>query len=318
MKRKSRPDKSTIVFEELEPRLLLSADPLAVATDAGADSVHEHVLSDNEHEQLLQRNADPVSEQQDKRDRSELVIIDARAPNFQQLHNDVIKAQQQGRSVHVVILDATRDGIEQINEALASHNKLDAVHIVSHGDDAQFQLGATWVDTNTLRERAADISAWKDAFGEQGDLLIYGCSLAETEDGKELVDALGKLTATDVAASDDLTGNSLLGGDWELEYEAGDIETMEELSAVIQESALCGLGQTGPNPVLSTLRYFRDEYEAHIVENRCPAKRCAALLEFRVEPDLCTKCGACFRACPAEAITWKKRLLKRNWIELNK
>jgi len=93
--------------------------------------------------------------------------------------------------------------------------------------------------------------------------------------------------------------------------EPGDIATMEELSTVVQESALCGLGQTGPNPVLSTLRYFRDEYEAHIIEKRCPAKRCADLLEFRVEPDLCTKCGACFRACPVEAVEWKKKEVAR-------
>jgi NADH-quinone oxidoreductase subunit F/NAD(P)H dehydrogenase (quinone)/NADP-reducing hydrogenase subunit HndC len=89
--------------------------------------------------------------------------------------------------------------------------------------------------------------------------------------------------------------------------EAGDIETLEELSAIIKEASLCGLGQTGPNPVLSTLRYFRDEYEAHILERRCPAKRCVALLKFEVDPEICTKCGMCFRACPAEAIVWKKK-----------
>jgi NADH-quinone oxidoreductase subunit F/NAD(P)H dehydrogenase (quinone)/NADP-reducing hydrogenase subunit HndC len=89
--------------------------------------------------------------------------------------------------------------------------------------------------------------------------------------------------------------------------EPGDIETMETLSEVIKESALCGLGQTGPNPVLSTLRYFREEYEAHIVEKRCPAKRCAALLEFRIDPEICTACGMCYRACPADAIEWKKK-----------
>ena len=89
--------------------------------------------------------------------------------------------------------------------------------------------------------------------------------------------------------------------------EPGDIEIMEELSYTIKDTALCGLGQTGPNPVLSTLRYFREEYEAHIYEKRCPAKRCVELLRFEVEPDLCTKCGLCFRSCPADAITWKKK-----------
>jgi NADH-quinone oxidoreductase subunit F/NAD(P)H dehydrogenase (quinone)/NADP-reducing hydrogenase subunit HndC len=91
------------------------------------------------------------------------------------------------------------------------------------------------------------------------------------------------------------------------EGEPGDIATMEELSHVIKESALCGLGQTGPNPVLSTLRYFRNEYEAHIFDKKCPAKRCASLLDYEVNPELCTKCGLCFRACPVEAIAWKKK-----------
>jgi len=93
--------------------------------------------------------------------------------------------------------------------------------------------------------------------------------------------------------------------------EPEDIETLEQLSEVIKQAALCGLGQTGPNPVLSTLRYFRDEYEAHIHGKRCPAKRCAALLKFEVDPQMCTKCGLCFRACPTEAIVWQKKEVAR-------
>lgn len=90
-----------------------------------------------------------------------------------------------------------------------------------------------------------------------------------------------------------------------------DLEALEALSEVIRSASLCGLGQTGPNPVLSTLRYFRDEYEAHIYEKRCPAKRCVALLRFEINPDECTQCGACFRACPAEAIAWQKKEVAR-------
>ncbi|MFW6333143.1 MAG: 4Fe-4S binding protein, partial [Thermodesulfobacteriota bacterium] len=67
------------------------------------------------------------------------------------------------------------------------------------------------------------------------------------------------------------------------------------------------LGQTAPNPVLSTLRYFKDEYIAHIYDKECPAKTCAALLRFEVDMDKCTGCGACFRACPADAVIWKKK-----------
>jgi NADH-quinone oxidoreductase subunit F/NAD(P)H dehydrogenase (quinone)/NADP-reducing hydrogenase subunit HndC len=88
---------------------------------------------------------------------------------------------------------------------------------------------------------------------------------------------------------------------------SGDIEKLEELSEIIRGSALCGLGQTGPNPVLSTLRYFRDEYEAHIQEKRCPAKNCPALLQFEVDADTCIKCGRCYKECPEGAISWKKK-----------
>jgi uncharacterized delta-60 repeat protein len=235
VKRKSRTTETKLVFEELEPRVLLSADPLAVVSDSGVDAVHEQVIDNNEFNSLSQQSSTEHNQVQLEKNRNELVIIDSRAPNYQQLHNDLIKAQQQGRNVHVVVLDAHRDGIEQINEALASHNNLDAVHIVSHGDDGQLQLGATQLNKTSLHERASDINGWKGAFDEAGDMLIYGCSLAESEDGRELVDALGKLTATDVAASDDLTGNSLLGGDWELEYEAGDIETEIAFSDQLQD-----------------------------------------------------------------------------------
>ncbi|MBS3755512.1 MAG: NADH-quinone oxidoreductase subunit NuoF [Desulfobacterales bacterium] len=87
----------------------------------------------------------------------------------------------------------------------------------------------------------------------------------------------------------------------------GDIEILEDLCDVIKTSSLCGLGQTAPNPVLSTLRYFREEYDAHVYEKRCPAKRCAALLKFTVDPDKCKKCGMCYKVCPSGAITWQKK-----------
>lgn len=91
------------------------------------------------------------------------------------------------------------------------------------------------------------------------------------------------------------------------EGKAGDIEELEELSEMIRDSALCGLGQTGPNPILSTLQYFRDEYEAHIYEKRCPAKRCMALIKFEVNVEKCKMCGACFKKCPSGAIKWEKK-----------
>ena len=86
-----------------------------------------------------------------------------------------------------------------------------------------------------------------------------------------------------------------------------DIDLLEELSETIQGFSLCALGRTAPNPVLSTLQYFRDEYEAHIFEGRCPAGVCKALIEYWIDPDLCTGCGACTRVCPQEAISGEKK-----------
>lgn len=87
----------------------------------------------------------------------------------------------------------------------------------------------------------------------------------------------------------------------------GDIETLEDLAGDIKNAALCGLGNTAPNPVITTIRYFRNEYEAHIKEKRCPAHSCPLLLKFEVIADLCKMCGRCAKVCQVGAITWEKK-----------
>ncbi|MDH4008683.1 MAG: NADH-quinone oxidoreductase subunit NuoF, partial [Desulfuromonadales bacterium] len=86
----------------------------------------------------------------------------------------------------------------------------------------------------------------------------------------------------------------------------GDIELLEDMAYDIKKSSLCGLGQTAPNPVLSTIRYFRHEYETHIKEQECPSHSCKSLLHFKVIEEKCKKCGICPRVCPVDCITWEK------------
>lgn len=87
----------------------------------------------------------------------------------------------------------------------------------------------------------------------------------------------------------------------------GDIERLEALAETISTSALCGLGQTAPNPVLSTLKYFRDEYEAHIRDKKCPAGVCQALLKYVIKEDKCKSCGLCAKSCPVDAISGERK-----------
>jgi hypothetical protein len=148
----------------------------------------------------------------------ELVFVDAGAPNYQQLINDLLKAQAEGRPIEVVVLESGRDGVEQITEAIEERRDVGAVHIVSHGSDGSLTLG----------NRAS--------LTEGADLLIYGCDFAGSAQGREMVEVLSALTGADVAASTDKTGLADRGGDWELEYEAGDIETGIAFSAELQEN----------------------------------------------------------------------------------
>jgi fimbrial isopeptide formation D2 family protein/uncharacterized repeat protein (TIGR01451 family) len=166
--------------------------------------------------------------------RHELIVVDTSVGDYQQLVDDLLGNEDSNRSIDIVLLDSESDGVEQISEILAGYSGLDALHLVTHGDDAAFQLGNVWVDASNLESVSGQIATWGSALNSTGDILLYGCDLAESDEGREVIDALAALTGTDVAASDDDTGATHRGGDWTLEYQHGSIETTIVFSQDLQ------------------------------------------------------------------------------------
>jgi len=215
----------SLFYEELEPRLLFSADLEGALIN---DSLPEENFLDYS---AIEADINPVAApyaaiaDQSENQRHELVIIDSATPDYQQLLDDLLSQAENNRHLDVVMLDANSDGVSQITEILSDRSDLDAVHLISHAADGEISLGSSILDLETLLNNSTEIQGWGEAFTEEGDILIYGCNLAATENGQILTSSLAQLTGTDVAASDDLTGQALLGGDWLLEYKTGNIET---------------------------------------------------------------------------------------------
>ena len=224
------------IMEELEPRQLFSGGLEGIIVenqllDGGIHSDLNAGYSQTPASENIAQNIETVATE-----RKELVFIDTDVENYQQLLNDILAQGEEDRNIEVILLDNERDGIEQISETLANYDNLDAVHLISHGSEGSVELGNTYLNTESLNKNLLAISDWAEAFSENGDFLIYGCNLAATDEGQSLVDALSQLTQTDVAASDDLTGSALLGGDWNLEFTTGTVETATAISALAQQT----------------------------------------------------------------------------------
>jgi len=154
----------------------------------------------------------------------ELILIDAGVPNSQELLSEILESRPDS-TLEIRMLDANSDGIQQITDILAaSEGSYDAIHIISHGEEGEVNLGNTALTSENLDQYADQLASWSDALTDEADLLFYGCDLAGNESGENFVGEIAAITGADVAASDDLTGAAEKGGDWDLELNVGTVE----------------------------------------------------------------------------------------------
>jgi hypothetical protein len=205
------------VVEEIEPRILYAADFAPALADAAA-------FVPEAEQRLVEPSGEFTETGIQETRQHEIVFVDSATPDYSKLIED-IRSHNGERDIEVVLLDGGKDGIEQITKTLSGREGITAVHIVSHGSDGGVQLGKSNLNFDALLKNASNIKKWGNALTGEADILIYGCDVAASQDGKSLIEALSRLTGADVAASDDLTGGAELGGDWNLEFHAGDVET---------------------------------------------------------------------------------------------
>ncbi|MEP3478069.1 MAG: DUF4347 domain-containing protein [Fuerstiella sp.] len=243
-------------FSQLEERLMMSASPVAAVaapgavesppTDVSADEVLDQVFQSDVQSSAINDSSAVVTETGTVQADRELVIIDSSILN----PDDWIAGLRQDlrTDFDVLILAEDQDGLTQIANVLDGTVEYSAIHIVSHGTDGQISLGQSTLDFTSLQSNEAVLEGWRAGLAEDADVLIYGCELAESEEGQQLVDSLAALWEADVAASDDLTGHDSLDGDWEFEYSSGLIQTPIAFSAAFTETWV-GVLMTNAAPV---------------------------------------------------------------------
>ncbi|MGE6995145.1 DUF4347 domain-containing protein [Pseudomonas sp. NPDC047961] len=216
----SRPHTSLIL--PLEPRMMF--DGAVAATGAEAFSETQSPLPTNATEPTTANEMEQSAEALDggvansEQERAEIVFIDTGVAGWEALRDGVREG------VEVMLLDATEDGLTQMVGALKGRSGIDAIHVLSHGAERQLRLGTLVLDDVTVAARASDLAALGATLSESGDLLLYGCSVADSA-SQDFLSSIARATGADVAASTDATGSALVGGDWDLEHITGSVET---------------------------------------------------------------------------------------------
>ncbi len=223
-----QPEKRNLLIEQLEERVLFDAvpvNPVDVQMDFNADAMAFVQSSLNAADSTESPAGDETADQLSA---NEIVFVDKSVGGFEEIVADFVD----GRDVEVFFINDGSAGLTQIADHLEGHTDLAAIHIISHGQDAQLILGSSAVTTADLQGQfSSDLQRIGQAMSESGDILIYGCELAANEQGEQFIQTLSEITNADVAASDDWTGSAAAGGDWILEKQFGEIEASSFSSA---------------------------------------------------------------------------------------
>ena len=233
-KRLAKKQPEILRYEELEQRVLFSAD-IVPGLDTAAVEEQVIVQDVTNDVQVEREAASETVEQTSAETRSELVLVNENVADYEKLIAD-LQGGDANRIIEVVVLESDRDGIEQVSEILAERSDLAVVHVITHGADGQINLGDSWLNSTTLQQNSDAVAGWGNALAETGDILFYGSNIAADSDGQNLLDNIADLTGAEVAASDDLTGNEALGGDWDLEYKTGAIEAQVGISKQVMDN----------------------------------------------------------------------------------
>jgi len=166
---------------------------------------------------------------------TELVIIDSAQSGIDDLQQ-LLRSQFDNQS-QIITVELTDDGnaIASVAEILSRYSNLDAVHIISHATEGALQLGDHMIDQSELLANSALVQQWGESLNASGDILLYGCNLSATDDGRGFAKTLSTLTSADVASSSDITGHALRNGNWDLEISEGEIETAVVANAQVQD-----------------------------------------------------------------------------------
>ncbi len=190
-----------------------------------------------------------------------LVFINQDVDQLDQLLADLESLSEE---FQVVLVDQQTDGLQQVSDILKSHTNIESLHFVTHGADGQVNLGNSTLSMAALKQHQTQLASWSAHLSRDADVLFYGCDLASTSEGQQFAESFAQITGADVAASDDLSGHENLGGDWNLEFHFGQIESEVVFSSQLQNQwwgtlATYTVTSTADDGSVGTLRWAIDQ-----------------------------------------------------------